>query len=169
MKRLFALCILSLVLLVGLQACDINIGTTGTGTSTPTPGSTATTTATPTTPATATPTPTSAGGAMTAQITAVITAYYNDVEAKKYTEAYTFLDPTATDMNGKVITQSSFLQLAQQMDSNEGPVVSYSIGIFPPSPMVTMTVMRSHLGPYHAQLNMKQEDATWKITSLDRI
>ena len=165
LKRLFFFCILSLVLLAGLQACDI--GTSSTSPSTPT-GTSVTHPTTPTN-STAQPTSTGTGSSMAVELTRTITAYYNAIEAKNYTQAYTYLDPQAIDSNGKTVTQSSFIQLAQAMDSSEGTVISFNVGVFPPGTQVIMTVMRSHLGPYHAHLNMKQENNAWKITSLDRI
>lgn len=107
---------------------------------------------------------------MAAEVTRVVTAYYKAIETKNYTQAYTYLDPNAINTTtGKTLTQSSFVQLGQDMDREEGAIVSFDIGIFPPSPQVTMTIMRSNLGPYHAQLGMKQENTTWKIVSLNRI
>ncbi|HEX7735848.1 MAG TPA: hypothetical protein VF458_13345 [Ktedonobacteraceae bacterium] len=168
MKRLLALCMLSFVLLAGLQACDLTGSLGSSSTPTAIAGTTPTAIAT-STPVTQ-PIPTGTASGMAADITRIITAYYNAVKAKNYTQAYTYLDPNATNSTtGKPLTQSSFTQLGQELDHEEGPVVSIDIGIFPPSPQVTMTIMRSKLGPYHAQLNMKQEDNTWKITSLDRI
>lgn len=163
MKRLFPLCLLSLLLCAVLLACSGSTSPTTQATPTSAASSTATTAATPQ------PTPDATNAVLASQLTSVITAYYKDIEARNYTRAYTYLDPQATDSNGKTITRSSFLQLAQSMDSEEGGVVSFDIGVFPPSTQVTMTVMRSHLGPYHAQLNMKRAGATWKISSLERI
>lgn len=161
MKRILSLSILCLVLLTGLTACDVSGGTNASST----PASTSVPTETATS-STAQPTPPVNANADNA-LTRIATAYYNAIKKKNYPQAYTYLDPTATDDNGKIITQSSFIQLAQSMDSEEGPVVSFDVAAFAPS--VVMTVSRSHLGPYHAHLEMKQEGNTWKITSLDRI
>lgn len=164
MKRILIFCLVSLLLSTGLLACDININPP-TGSTTPAPtGSVVSATTAPQ------PAPTSTDTALANELTRIITAYYNHIEAKNYTQAYTYLDPQATDSTtGQTLTQSSFIQQAQSMDSEEGPVVSFAIGVFPPQTQITMTVVRSHLGPYHAQLDMKQEGNTWKITSLDRI
>jgi len=173
LKRAFILCIFALLLLTSLTACDITIGPTGSAT--PTPTSSVGVTASPTTiispTSTVAPaTPTSTTTTLASDLTRIITAYYNDIEARNYTQAYTYLDAQATDTTtNQTLTQSSFIQQAQAMDSEEGPVVSFDIAVFPPQTQVTMTVTRSHLGPYHAQLDMKQEDNTWKIASLDRI
>jgi hypothetical protein len=77
------------------------------------------------------------------------------------------LDASATDANGQTITLSSFEQLAQSMDSQEGPVVSFTVAAY--TPMVIITITRSQMGPYHTHLQMKQVGSTWKIISLDRI
>ncbi len=169
MKRILLLCILGLVLLAGLQACDLSIGTTSS--STPTPSATsATRPATSAITTTTQPTPTATSSAMASDLTSIITAYYNLIEIKNYAQAYTYLDAKATNStSGQTLTQSSFIQLAQQMDSEEGTIVTFDIGVFPPSPDVIMTITRSSIGPYHTHLTMQQEDNTWKIMSLDRI
>ena len=92
--------------------------------------------------------------------------YYDAIKAQNYPQAYTYLDANATDANGQKITLSSFEQMAQTMESDGGPVVSFLVAVFPP--MVVMTVIRTLMG-YHAHLQVKQEGQTWKITSLDRV
>ncbi len=169
LKRMLSLCILCLVLSTSLAACDISGSPIGSSTPTATSTVSPTATTSPTSP-TAQPTPTGTGSAIGTELTSIITTYYNDIEAKNYTQAYTYLDPQATNTTtGQTLTQSSFVQLAQEMDNKEGTVVSFDIGVFPPSTQITMTVMRGRMGAYHAQLDMKQEDNTWKIISLDRI
>jgi hypothetical protein len=159
LKRLLSLCTLGLLLSASLLACNTNGNPNGSFA--PTPAR----------PTNSGPQPGSTNPAMVTELTQIITAYYTDIEAKNYTQAYIYLDPQATNsMDGTTITRSSFIQLAQSMDSEEGPVVSFDIGVFPPATQITMTVMRSsHQGPYHAHLDMKQENNTWKISSLDRI
>lgn len=96
----------------------------------------------------------------------MVTAYYDAIEAQNYPLAYSYLDANAT-INGQKLTLQTFTQLAQTGDSTYGPVISFTISVFPP--LVVMTVNRKSLGPYHTHLMMKQEGATWRITSIDRI
>ena len=158
LKRVLYLYIAGLLLLVGLLGCETTGGSIG-GSPTPTP--TGTTAAAPSPTGTA-----SGGGGVNAELTRLATAYYNDIQAKNYQQAYTYLDPQATDANGKTITLSSFEQMAQMMDYY-GPITSFSVDAF--APMVIMTVSRPNLAAYHAHLQMKQEGSTWKIISVDRL
>ena len=52
-------------------------------------------------------------------------------------------------------------------DKGEGKIQSYSVAAFPP--IIVMTNMRVHIGPYHVHLQFKQEGKTWKIIALDGI
>ena len=175
MKRAFFVVIVSLFILVGFSGCDLLEGVTNnpptltplvksTVTASPTTPSMPTVTASPTTPSTAKVTASSTPH--TAGVNQVITMYYDAIKAQNYAQAYTYLDPNATNENGQKITLSSFEQMAQTMESEGGPVASFSVAVFPP--MVVMTVMRTLLS-YHAHLQVQQEGQTWKITSLDRI
>lgn len=94
-------------------------------------------------------------------------AFYRAVEAQNYHLAYNYLDANATTTDGQKLTLNTFTQLAQSSDSSYGPVVSFSIGAYPP--LAVMTITRKILGPYHAHLKLKQEGNTWKIITLDRI
>src|SRR5258708_463795 len=187
MKRAFFVVIVSLFILVGFSGCDLLEGVTNnpptltplvksTVTASPTTPSMPTVTASPTTPSTAkvTASPTTPSTAKvtasstphTAGVNQVITMYYDAIKAQNYAQAYTYLDPNATNENGQKITLSSFEQMAHTMESEGVPVASFSVAVFPP--MVVMTVMRTLLS-YHAHLQVQQEGQTWKITSLDRI
>ncbi len=88
--------------------------------------------------------------------------YYQAIEKQNYDLAYTYLDPAATKFSRAV-----FMQEAQSQDKGEGKLQSYTAAAFPP--MVVMTNMRVHLGPYHVHLQFKEESSTWKIVSLDGI
>jgi flagellar basal body L-ring protein FlgH len=163
MKRAMHLFIAYLFLLLLLAGCSLG-GDTGTS-PTPTPTNVSATATSSTSPSAQPATPTSSGENSTLE--QIATQYYNAIEAKHYTQAYTYLDARATDADGKVITLSSFEQLAQMTDSQEGTVQSFTTAAF--TSMVIMTITRTQLGPYHAHLQMKQEGNTWKIISLDRI
>lgn len=157
LKHVLYLCIVSLFLLAGLLGCEATGGSTN-GPSTPGP----------TAIATVTPSPTAtASGGVNDELTRIATAYYTDIQAKNYQQAYTYLDPQATDADGRIITLSSFEQMARMMDSQYGPISSFSVAAF--APQVIMTIERPNLAAYHAHLQMKQEGSTWKIISIDRI
>lgn len=164
MKRLFCSCLLSLFILAILAGCESpNTTATNQPTATPTASS-----STPTSGPTATETATSITNSADAQSMAqVATQYYNAVKARNYAQAYTYLAANATNANGQQLTLSSFEQLAQTMDSQEGAVTDFTVTPYPPN--VIMTISRTLLAAYHAHLQMKQEGRTWKITSIDRI
>lgn len=153
MKRLLFLVVLSILLLPGLLACE----TVG-GTPAPSP--------TPTRQHAALTSPTGASGG-NQELVRIATQFYTLIKARRYAQAYTYLDARATDPRGQVFTRQSFEQQAQSRDSEAGPVVDFSVSAF--KPQVIATVTRSQLGPYHAHLLLKEEGATWKILSLDRI
>lgn len=168
MKRIYYLMlILTLVILVGLSGCNIPGGSsnnppasTPVGVATTNPTSVSISTPTPTLTTTTTTKPNTSG------VSQVITMYYDAIKARNYPLAYSYLDANATDANRHRITLRSFEQMAQTMESEGGPVVSFSVAVFPPA--AVMSVTRTLL-VYHAHLQVKQEDQTWKITSLDRI
>lgn len=169
MKRLFYLLIMVLALSIGFSSCSIpgnnsNYSPTSTDTRVATTGETATPSLTGET-ATPSSTPTTPATPGAAEVSQVVTMYYDALKAQNYSAAYTYLDANATDANGQKITQKSFEQMAQTMESEGGPVISFSVAIFPPA--VVMSVTRKLL-VYHAHLQVKQENQTWKITSLDR-
>lgn len=164
MKHIPYLLILTLVFLVGLAGCNLPGGNANSS-STPTPLSVAT--ASPTSTPTAVPTlmPTTATTPDTSGVSQVIMKYYAALKAQNYSLAYTYLDTNATDANGHRVTLKSFEQMAQTMESEGGPVVSFSVAVFLPT--AVMSVTRASL-VYHAHLQVKQEGQTWKIISLDR-
>lgn len=95
-------------------------------------------------------------------ISEVATNYYQAIEKQNYDLAYTYLDPIATKLS-----RATFTQEARSQDKEEGKIQSYSVADFPP--MIVMTNMRVHIGPYHVHLQFKQEGNAWKIVSLDGI
>lgn len=164
MKRLFCLLIVCLLVLVGFSGCEgagggTNIPPTSTATATPAIA------ASPTTAPTATTA--TANGTQNPLIEQIITQYYTAIKAQNYPQAYTYLDANATNADGQKITLSSFEQMAQSMTSQEGPLVSFDIAVYPP--MVIITASRTLLSAYHVHLQVQQEGQTWKIISLDRI
>lgn len=158
MKRLVLLCFFSCVT-IGIVACS------GTSTVAPSPTSTAKVTITPSSGASEASSPTTASSETT--VTAVATSYYQAIVAQNYQLAFTYLDANATGPDGQRLTPQTFLQLAHAMNNEEGPVISFSVAAF--QSMIVMTIYRKEMGPYHAHLQMKQENNGWKIISIDRI
>jgi hypothetical protein len=81
--------------------------------------------------------------------------------------AFTFLDANVVGPGGLRMTWQAFLQLAQSMDGDVGPVTDFSMNAT--GSMIVMTNYRKRTGPYHAHLQPKQEGNGWKIVSVDRI
>lgn len=165
MKHISYPLLLILIILIGLSGCDIS-GESSNPSLTPTQGIAAT--ARPTSASTPPLTPTSAATPDTsgAGVSQVITMYYDAIKAQNYPRAYTYLDANATDANRQKITLESFEQMAQTMEKDGGSVVSFSVAVFLPT--AVMSVTRTLL-VYHAHLQVKQENQTWKIISLDRV
>jgi hypothetical protein len=97
----------------------------------------------------------------------VATGYYRAVAARDYRLAFPYLAATSTGPDGRDLTWPAFLQLADMMDSEEGPVVSFSVAAF--GDLVVMTVDRERGGPYHAHLRIARVADRWAIVSIDRI
>ena len=109
--------------------------------------------------------PTSPGStsqASSGAIRAVATKYYQAIKKQNYHLAYIYLDPVATKLS-----RAAFMQEGKMQDKGEGKIQSYSVAAFPP--IIVMTNMRVHIGPYHVHLQFKQEGKTWKIIALDGI
>jgi hypothetical protein len=99
--------------------------------------------------------------------TGVVTSYYRSIVAQNYQLAFTFLDANAVGPDGLRMTWQAFLQLAQSMDGDEGPVTDFSMNAS--GSMIVMTNYRKRMGPYHAHLQLKRAGNGWKIVSMDRI
>jgi hypothetical protein len=95
------------------------------------------------------------------------TIYYRAAAARDYRLAFTYLAADATGPDGAPLTWQAFLQLADVMDSQEGPVVDFSAAAF--GDLVVMTVDREKSGPYHAHLRIAPVAGRWAIVSIDRI
>ncbi len=157
MKRLMLLCLFSCVI-IGIVACS------GTPTAAPLPTSTASVMISPSFSAEASPPTTASSGTA---LTTVATSYYQAVVAQNYQLAFTFLDANVTGPGGQRLTQQTFLQLAQTMNNEAGPITNFSAAAY--QSMIVMTINRQKIGPYHAHLQMKQEGSGWKIISIDRV
>jgi hypothetical protein len=153
MKRLIFMLFLALIFLLIMNSCNSNFSL---------PRSSTTPSVTTKIP-TAIPTSSGSTSQRTSEaISYVAMNYYQAIAKQNYDLAYTYLDPTATKLS-----RVSFTQEALSQDKEEGKLQSYTAATFPP--MVVMTNMRVHLGPYHVHLQFTQEGTSWKIVSLDRI
>jgi hypothetical protein len=97
----------------------------------------------------------------------VATAYYRAVVARDYRLAFSYLASDATGPDGRTLTSPAFLQLADTLDSEEGPVVTFSVAAFPD--LVVMTIQRERGGLYHAHLGIARVAGRRAISSIDRI
>lgn len=113
---------------------------------------------------------------LTNGVITTVNDYYSAIEQKNYTAAYSELAPQGS-ITG--LTQSAFMQQAQQRDQQYGPVTSYvygqpSFGINtsnqPDLTHMTMTVSvtRTHLN-YNVVLSLQKIGGKWQITDFDRI
>lgn len=98
--------------------------------------------------------------------------YYKAVQNRNYSQAYSYLDPTAT-IEGQQVTQTTFTQKAMQAEAQQGPISNIAPKNFQFSPdmqqaKVPVNVTRKH-GTYTVLLNLKNEGGSWKITSASGI
>jgi Domain of unknown function (DUF4878) len=108
--------------------------------------------------------------------TTAANAYYQNIENQNYAQAYTYLDTSSVTSSGQAInTQSAFITLAQAEDLAQGKVTSFSqTNISTASTngvntaTVTMTVTRTG-STYTVQLQLREENGTWKIVGFDNI
>lgn len=108
--------------------------------------------------------------------TIVTTAYYQNIKDGNYDQAYTNLDTSNVTVQNQPVTQALFNQLAQAKDKLQGQVTNFSqVNISTASnngvntATVTMLVTRENGPPYNVQLQLQEENGTWKITGLDNI
>ena len=101
-------------------------------------------------------------------------SYYQNIKDQNYDQAYTYLDTSGT-VQSQFVNASSFAQVAKAQDQVKGPVTAFSQtnistdstnGVNTAS--VTMSVTRSGAA-YAVQLQLKEENGVWKITSFDTI
>ena len=104
-----------------------------------------------------------------------VTAYYQNIKDQNYDQAYTYLDTSGT-VQSQIVNASTFTQLAQSQDQVKGKVTAFSqTNISTDSTNgvntanVTMSVTRNGSGAYTVQLQLKEENGAWKITSFDNI
>jgi hypothetical protein len=99
-----------------------------------------------------------------------VAEYYQAIKEKNYTLAYTFVAAGAKNSSGQLLTENTFLQMAQTSDAESGAIVNVVIDpVSNDSTQILLTIDRSSSLHYHAHLTLKQEGNTWKITLMDRI
>ncbi len=108
---------------------------------------------------------------------ATANSYYNAIEKKDYATAFNFLDISSASVEGRQLTQDTFVLLAQTLDQTKGTVTSFSqTGVSVDSntssgntATVTMSVTRSNGSSYTVHLQLQEINNVWKITSVDNI
>jgi hypothetical protein len=98
-------------------------------------------------------------------------AYYQAIENKDYTKAYSYLAPDFPVGAHEVLSQSAFTAQAQAKDTSAGPVTSFTQlgsstnnGIV----IVIMSIMRSGQS-YTVQLQLQQNNGIWQIIIADDV
>jgi hypothetical protein len=109
-------------------------------------------------------------------IMGLIQDYYGDIQRQDYTHAFDDLQLSGPQAG---LTREQFIQQAEALDRQYGPVNSYTIigvpsanvpqnGSLPTSYSVQVQVTRSHQS-YNVFLTVQELQGTWKITDFDRI
>ncbi|MDQ2905841.1 MAG: hypothetical protein M3Y81_20150 [Chloroflexota bacterium] len=99
------------------------------------------------------------------------TEYYQGLKDHSYTLSYVQLANNATIQGQSITTPDELTQLAQNADTQNGPITSYHIVPNtgdPNSGSITVTVTRNG-SPYDVHLTMTQVGGTWKISQADGI
>jgi hypothetical protein len=97
-------------------------------------------------------------------------AYYQDIEAQDYTNAYTYTAPGITGANGQILTEATFNQEAHKLDSSEGAVSNFTVNVDPnDSTKVSVQVTRQNGKSYTVQLTFQQNNSGWVISSFTNI
>lgn len=106
--------------------------------------------------------------------TIVATEYYQAIENRDYSKAYSYLAPDATVTVGGQpvpVTQTAFMAAAMSVDTAQGKVTNFSPAGFSVNNNIanfTMLVTRSGKS-YDVHLQLQQEGNSWKITTADGI
>jgi len=96
--------------------------------------------------------------------------YYLAISVQDYTNAFSYLAPNTTSSSGSALTQATFTQQAQALDTSEGTVTTYTATADPTdASKVTVQVTRSSGKTYTVHLAFTQGDYQWVITSFDAI
>ena len=103
--------------------------------------------------------------------TTTANAYYQAIQNRDYTSAYTYLDTNGVTVAGQTVTQDAFVKAAQLYDTAKGPVTSFNqttvnVDSSGNTASVTMSVTRNG-SPYTVNLQLKKVGSDWKITAAD--
>ncbi|HLQ27788.1 MAG TPA: hypothetical protein VK140_00955 [Ktedonobacteraceae bacterium] len=103
--------------------------------------------------------------------TTTANAYYQAIQNRDYTSAYTYLDTSGVTVAGQTVTQDAFVKAAQLYDTAKGPVTSFNqttvnVDSSGNTASVTMSVTRNG-SPYTVNLQLKKVGSDWKITAAD--
>jgi len=102
-------------------------------------------------------------------LSSVIVSFYQELEAKNYNHAYTYVDSSAT-LSGHTVTEAAFTQTALAADSTSGPINDFTfIANSADQTQIIMTITRTTGSHYHAHLQLQQEKGGWKIGQIDII
>lgn len=100
-------------------------------------------------------------------LASVIVSFYQALEMKDYSHAYSYMDSNAT-LTGHKITEAIFTQVALATDSTSGPINNFTFIANPTAhTQITTTVTRTTNSRYHAHLQFQQENGNWKIRQID--
>ena len=108
------------------------------------------------------------------QVSIPVAEYYTAIKNQQYTEATSYLDTPFT-YKLAVISDESYIQIATELDAKEGRVINYSItsvnwiwyfGINEGRALVHVTRPDRS---YEAEVMLRQEGSTYKITDIDDI
>jgi hypothetical protein len=108
--------------------------------------------------------------------TTTANAYYQAIQNQNYTQAYTYLDFNSVTIAGQqTATQDAYIATAKAEDLANGVVTSFTQTSIHSSSTngvntatVIMSVTRSG-SSYSVDLQLKEENGTWKIVSFDQI
>lgn len=102
-------------------------------------------------------------------LSATVVSFYQALESKNYSKAYTYVSSSATTA-GQKLTETTFTQMAQAADSTSGAISNFSfIADSTNYNRIITTVTRKTGAHYHSHLQFQQENATWKLVQIDII
>ncbi|GER85082.1 MAG: DUF4878 domain-containing protein [Thermogemmatispora sp.] len=112
--------------------------------------------------------------ALTVNPDSTVNDYYSAIQQQNYSEAYSYLEVDTLAIQGQQIspTESGFALVAQVIDQQAGPVISYSItssSTNGDTATVVVHVTRSSGVAYDVHLQLTKINSEWKITQLDNI
>lgn len=100
---------------------------------------------------------------------ATVNAYYQAIEHKDYTKAYSYLSPDYPVGGHERLTHAIFISSAEAQDTTAGPVTNISqIGNSTNNGIVSVTMSVTRNGQsYMVNLLLQQNNGTWQIINAD--